>query len=404
MPSNRLDQTLAAELAELRETGTDKGEEAVVTAVVPPSSGFGPRYRLQGSDRDFLRMNSNSYLGLSRHPAVLDAEETATRTFGAGPGAVRFISGTYKAHIDLENRLARFHGREGAIIYSSAYAAVVSTLGSLITPDTVVLSDELNHNCIINAIRMSRPAARAVYPHLDIDSLDSELGDAAAAGSRALIVTDGVFSMRGDYADLAAISDVAARYDGAFPENVVVVVDDSHGVGAYGDTGRGTEEVTGGQVDVLIGTLGKAFGVNGGYVAASETVATYLREKGPMYIYSNPITVGEAAAAEMSVSVLESPEGQELLRHLTAMTERFESGLVDAGFETIPGPHPVVPLMVRDTEKTAALVGHLFDNGILATGLNYPVVPKGDEEIRFQINADHTEADIDYALDVLRGF
>lgn len=404
MPSNRLDQILAAELAELRETGTDKAEEAVVMAVVPPSSGFGPRYRLQGSDRDFLRMNSNSYLGLSRHPAVLDAEETATRTFGAGPGAVRFISGTYKAHIDLENRLARFHGREGAIIYSSAYAAVVSTLGSLITPDTVVLSDELNHNCIINAIRMSRPAARAVYPHLDMDSLDSELSDAAEAGSRALIVTDGVFSMRGDYADLAAINEVAARYDGAFPENVVVVVDDSHGVGAYGDTGRGTEEVTGGQVDVLIGTLGKAFGVNGGYVAGSETVTTYLREKGPMYIYSNPITVGEAAAAEMSVSVLESPEGQELLRHLTAMTERFESGLVDAGFETIPGPHPVVPLMVRDTEKTAALVGHLFDDGILATGLNYPVVPEGDEEIRFQINADHTEADIDYALDVLRGF
>lgn len=404
MPSDRLDQTLAAELAELRETGTDKGEEAVVTAVVPPSSGFGPRYRLQGSDRDFLRMNSNSYLGLSRHPAVLDAEETATRTFGAGPGAVRFISGTYKAHIDLENRLARFHGREGAIIYSSAYAAVVSTLGSLITPDTVVLSDELNHNCIINAIRMSRPAARAVYPHLDMDSLDSELSDAAEAGNRALIVTDGVFSMRGDYADLAAINEVAARYDGAFPENVVVVVDDSHGVGAYGDTGRGTEEVTGGQVDVLIGTLGKAFGVNGGYVAASETVATYLREKGPMYIYSNPITVGEAAAAEMSVSILESPEGQELLHHLAAMTEKFESGLVDAGFETIPGPHPVVPLMVRDTEKTAALVGHLFENGILATGLNYPVVPKGDEEIRFQINADHTEADIDYALDVLGDF
>ena len=404
MPSNRLDQTLAEELAELRETGTDKGEEAVVTAVIPPSSGLGPRYRLQGSDRDFLRMNSNSYLGLSRHPAVLDAEETATRNFGAGPGAVRFISGTYKAHIDLENRLARFHGREGAIIYSSAYAAVVSTLGSLITSETVVLSDELNHNCIINAIRMSRPAARAVYPHLDMDSLDSELSDAAETGNRALIVTDGVFSMRGDYADLAALNEVAARYDGAFPENVVIVVDDSHGVGAYGDTGRGTEEVTGGQVDVLIGTLGKAFGVNGGYVAGSETLTQYLREKGPMYIYSNPITVGEAAAAEMSVSVLESPEGEELLRHLAAMTESFESGLVDAGFETIPGPHPVVPLMVRDTEKTAALVQHLFDNGILATGLNYPVVPKGDEEIRFQVNADHTEADIDYALDVLRDF
>jgi glycine C-acetyltransferase len=349
-------------------------------------------------------MNSNSYLGLSQHPAVIDAEERATRSFGTGPGAVRFISGTYQAHVDLEARLAAFHGREGSIIYSSAYAAVVSTLSSLITADTVVLSDELNHNCIINAIRMSRPAARAVYPHLDMDTLDRELSGVAEQGKRALVVTDGVFSMRGDFADLSAINEVAARYDGAFPENVVVAVDDSHGVGAYGATGRGTEEVTDGEVDVLIGTLGKAFGVNGGYVTASSTVTTYLRERGPMYIYSNSISVGEAAAAEMSVSILDSLEGAELLAHLAAMTSRFETGLVDAGLETIPGPHPVVPLMVRDTDQTAALVSHLFDNGILATGLNYPVVPKGAEEIRFQVNADHTETDIDQVLEVLGAF
>jgi len=404
MPSDRLNQTLAAELDELAQSGTDKGEESVVTAVVAPRAGVGPRYRLAGSDRDFLRMNSNSYLGLSQHPAVLDAEERATRSFGAGPGAVRFISGTYQAHVDLEARLAAFHAREASIIYSSAYAAVVSTLGSLITPETVVLSDELNHNCIINAIRMSRPAARAVYGHLDMDALDRELSGVAEQGKRALVVTDGVFSMRGDFADLSAINEVAARYDGVFPENVVVAVDDSHGVGAYGATGRGTEEVTDGEVDVLIGTLGKAFGVNGGYVTASSTVTTYLRERGPMYIYSNPISVGEAAAAEMSVSILDSSEGAELLAHLAAMTSRFETGLVDAGFETIPGPHPVVPLMVRDTGQTAALVSHLFDNGILATGLNYPVVPKGDEEIRFQVNADHTETDIDHALEVLGAF
>ncbi|HEX6286692.1 MAG TPA: aminotransferase class I/II-fold pyridoxal phosphate-dependent enzyme [Acidimicrobiia bacterium] len=404
MPIDRLDQTLAAELQELRQTGTDKGAESVVTEVVPPRSGVGPRYRLAGDDREFLRMNSNSYLGLSSHPAVLDAEEAATRRFGAGPGAVRFISGTYQHHLDLENRLAGFHGREAAVIYSSAYAAVVSTLSSLITPETVVLSDELNHNCIINAIRMSRPADRAVYPHLDTEALDRLLAEATDRGSRALVVTDGVFSMRGDYADLRAISSVADEHDSAFAENVVVVVDDSHGVGAYGSTGRGTEEVTSGQADVLIGTLGKAFGVNGGYVVGSETVTTYLRERGPMYIYSNPITPGEAAAADMAVSILDSPEGAELLAHLRSMTMRFESGLVEAGFETIPGPHPVVPLMVRDTETTAALVAHLFENGVLATGLNYPVVPKGDEEIRFQVNADHTVADIDYVLTVLDGF
>lgn len=404
MPIDRLDQTLAAELEGLRQTGTDKGDESVVVEVFPPRSGMGPRYRLAGHDREFLRMNSNSYLGLSRHPAVLEAEETATRRFGAGPGAVRFISGTCQPHLDLEARLAGFHGREDAIIYSSAYAAVVSTLSSLITPQTVVLSDELNHNCIINAIRMSRPAGRAVFPHLDIDSLDRSLGDASGKGSRALVLSDGVFSMRGDFADLGAMGQVADKHDAEFAENVVVVVDDSHGVGAYGSTGRGTEEVTSGRADVLIGTLGKAFGVNGGYVVGSRVVTTYLRERGPMYIYSNPITPGEAAAADMAISILDSPEGAELLAHLGAMTSRFEKGLVDAGFETIPGPHPVVPMMVRDTEKTAALVSHLFENGILATGLNYPVVPRGDEEIRFQVNADHTVADVDYVLGVLDGF
>ncbi|MGD2060134.1 MAG: pyridoxal phosphate-dependent aminotransferase family protein, partial [Acidimicrobiia bacterium] len=352
MPSERLDQVLNAELEELSRSGTDKGAEAVVTDVLPPRSGLGPRYRLAGQERDFLRMNSNSYLGLSRHPAVIDAEEGATRRFGAGPGAVRFISGTYQAHVDLESRLAGFHHRESSIVYSSAYAAVVSTLSSLIDEDTVVLSDELNHNCIINAIRMSRPAARAVYTHLDMAALDRELEGAAELGRRVIVVTDGVFSMRGDFADLGAINEVAARHDPSFPENVVVVVDDSHGVGAYGASGRGTEEVTSGRADVLIGTLGKALGVNGGYVVGSETMTHYLREKGPMYIYSNPITPGEAAAAEMSVTILDSPEGSELLAHLAAMTTKFEKGLVEAGFETIPGPHPVVPLMVRDTERT----------------------------------------------------
>lgn len=395
---------LAEEVATLAGAGTAKGAESVITAVVEPRDGLGRRYRLEGSDRDFIRMNSNSYLGMSHHAAVKSAEESVTGRFGAGPGAVRFISGTYLAHTDLERRLAAFHGREAAMAYSSAYAAVLSTLSSLITSETVVLSDSLNHNCIINGVRMARPAQRHVYPHLDMSALDRALGESAGTAKRAVVVTDGVFSMRGDYADLAAIGKVAASHDASYPENVVVVVDDSHGIGAYGATGRGTEEVTGGISDILIGTLGKALGVNGGYVTGTESLIAYLRETGPMYIYSNPITAGEAAAAEMATSILDSPEGAEMLRHLREMTARFESGVVAAGFETIPGPHPVVPLMVRDTDRTRALVQHLFDNGVLATGLNYPVVPKGDEEIRFQVNAGHTEADIDEVLAVLGSF
>ena len=402
MPHDRLDAILSGEVDGLRAAGTSKGQESVITEVIPSDLGRGPRFRLAGSDQEFLRMNSNGYLGLALHPAVIGAEETATREFGVGPGAVRFISGTYRTHVDLEARLATFHGRQRAMIFSSAYAAVVSTLTSLITPETVVFSDALNHNCIINGLKMARPAARDVYPHVDFEELDQQLGRAAGTATRALVVTDGVFSMRGDHADLAALREVVRAHDSDFPENVVVVVDDSHGVAAYGSTGRGTEEVTGsGPADVLIGTLGKGFGVNGGYVAGSERLVSFLREKAPMYIYSNPITVGEAAASIAAIDVVDSEEGVAMLAHLAAMTSKFEAGLVDLGFETIPGPHPVVPLMVRDTERTSTLVKHLFDNGILATGLNFPVVPKGDEEIRFQVNANHTEGDIDLVLAVL---
>lgn len=404
MPHDRLDSVLAAQVKDLQAAGTAKGDELVIVDVEPPSGGLGRRYRLAGDDRSFLRMNSNSYLGLSHHPAVVGAEELASRRFGAGPGAVRFISGTYQPHVGLEQRLAAFHRRTESIIFSSAYAAVVSTLSSLITPETVVLSDELNHNCIINGLRMSRPAARGVYAHLDYDELDHSLAESQGKARRAVIVTDGVFSMRGDFADLSRLGQIAAAHDQHFEENVVLVVDDSHGVGAFGATGRGTEEVTDGVADVLIGTLGKAFGVNGGYVAGSRETVGFLRERAPMYIYSNPITVGEAAAAVASIDVLDSEEGSQLLTHLASMTEKFQAGLVNIGLETIPGPHPVVPLMVRDTKRTSQLVAHLHRNGILATGLNFPVVPQGQEEIRFQVNADHTTADIDFVLEVLAGF
>ena len=279
-------------------------------------------------------------------------------------------------------------------------------MAPLITKDSVVISDELNHNCIINAIRLSRPAGKGIYAHNDMAELERVLGEAAAAGTyrRCILVTDGIFSMRGDHAPLDQVAAIARRFDEAFPENVVLVVDDSHGVGAIGRTGRGTEEHTGAQADVLVATLGKALGVNGGYVATSARVVQYLREKAPFYIYSNPITPGEAAAADKALEILDSPEGLGLLEHLRAMTARFEGGLQRLGYETIEGPHPVVPLMVRDTERTHQLVAWLKDHGVLGTGLNYPVVPRGDQEIRFQISASHTPADIDAVLEVLAAF
>ncbi|MFT5182057.1 MAG: glycine C-acetyltransferase [Alphaproteobacteria bacterium] len=406
MPDDRLAKLLSNELTNMGAAGRRKGREIVFTGVVPPHGDKGPRYLLEGEgEKPFLRMNANNYLGMARRPEIVAAEEAAVRAFGAGPGAVRFISGTWAPHVELEQRLAGFHGREAAMIFSSAYSAVMGVLPPLISEATAVISDELNHNCIINAVRLSRPREKHVYPHLDMAALEENLAKASETWRRAIIVTDGVFSMRGDHAPLDEISALARKYDDVFPENVLVVVDDSHGVGAFGETGRGTEEFTNSPpVDLLVATLGKAFGVNGGYVTGSNTLIGYLRETSPFYVFSNPITPGEAAAAKAAVDLLDSSPGLALLDHLRAMTVRFETGLLALGFETIPGEHPVVPLMVRDTEKTCRLVAHMNERGVLATGLNYPVVPRGDEEIRFQISADHTPADIDEALAALAKF
>jgi len=405
MPTDRLTPVLDEKLGELRSAGRLKGAETVTSGVVAPAGGKGPRFLLEGhGNRGFLRMNSNSYLGLSLATRVMAAEEEAVRRYGAGPGAVRFISGTWTPHTKLEKRLADFHGRKAAMLFSSAYATVMGVLPQLISDRTVVISDELNHNSIINAISLARPAEKRIYKHLDLAELTRQLGAFTGKCARAVVVTDGVFSMRGDHAPLDDIMRIAAQFHPLYAEGVVVVADDSHGVGAFGSTGRGTEEVVGAGVDVLIGTLGKAFGVNGGYVVAAPSIVGYLRETSPFYVYSNPITPGEAEAARCAVDRVDSEEGRALLAHLRTMTQRFRDGLRKLGLETIAGEHPVVPLLVRDTARTAQLVKHLRDSGILATGLAFPVVPRGEEEIRFQICADHTTADIDEALTALAAF
>jgi glycine C-acetyltransferase len=401
MPLERLETVLKGHLETLTTEGRCKGKEHVVREIIPAAHGRGPRYLLGGHDKPFLKMNSNNYLGLSLHPKVIHAEEEAARKYGVGPGAVRFISGTYQPHVDLERTLAAFHDSEEAVLFSSAYAAIVSTIVSLVTPDTALISDELNHNCIINAGKLARPKEKYVYKHLDLADLEAKLELASQSCQRALVVTDGVFSMRGVHAPLADIAKLVQRFDERFTENAVLVVDDSHGVGAFGMAGRGTEEVTQSRCDVLVGTLGKAFGVNGGYVVGSATFTTYLRETAPMYIYSNPITPSEAAAANKVLEIVQASEGQRLLGHLRELLSKFRTGLDELGFETLPGVHPVVPLMVRDTSKTIALVKQLFDGGILATGLRYPVVPRGDESIRFQLNADQTLGDVKEVLKVL---
>ena len=405
MSMKALERILNESLNDLKTKGTFKGKEMVITGLKPAEPGKGPRYYIEGQgDKEFLKMNGNSYLGLSLNQEVIEAEEEGARKFGAGPGAVRFISGTYYPHTELEKRLAKFHGREAAMIFSSAYSTVMGILTPLISNDTIVISDELNHNCIINAIRLSRPAGKAIYKHLNMIELDAKLKENIGKGKRAIVLTDGIFSMRGDYAPLDSIVDICKKLDSKYEEGVITVVDDSHGVGSFGKTGRGIEEYTNRKADILVSTLGKALGVNGGYVVASSTIINYLRETAPFYIYSNPITASEAAASMKALQILDSERGLNLLEHMRSLTKQFEDGLQQLGFEIISSDHPVIPLMIRDTQKTTELVKYLFNNGILATGLNYPVVPKGDEEIRFQIAADQTEKDIDYVLDVLKKY
>jgi len=403
---DKLNGALRSELDDAQSAGTLKGAEMVITKVIPASGEKGPRVLLEGyQEQEFLKMNSNSYLGMSLHKDVIAAEEQATAEFGTGPGAVRFISGSYKAHLNLENKLAEFHNRPAGMIFSSAYVAVMGVLVPLITKETTVISDALNHNCIINAMRLTRPIAKLIFKHLDMLEFEKTLQSAVGTCKRVVAVTDGIFSMRGDYAPLDRFAELCRKYSAEFEEGVISVVDDSHGVGAFGKTGRGTEEYTNAEgINVLVATLGKALGVNGGYVVSSETVIEYLREKAPMYIYSNPITVSEASAAHKALEILDSPEGITLLERLRDLTKRFEKGLIALGYEVIESEHPIVPLMVRDTERTAKLVQHLVANGVLSAGLNFPVVPRGDEEIRFQVSAEHTEYDIDFALSVLKRF
>lgn len=406
MPLNRFVQNLKAEIGMLEAGGIAKGDELIVTEVIPPRHGQGPRFKLQGfGDQEFLRMNSNSYLGMSFRKDVIKAEEQAVHRYGVGPGAVRFISGTYDVHVELEKRLAAFHGREACMITSSAYSSVLGVIASLTTSETIIISDELNHNCIINGMRLARPRDKKVYKHLNLYDLEECIKESVGRCEHLLVITDGVFSMRGVYAPLDRICEVVLKYNDKFPRDIVLMVDDSHGVGALGDTGRGTEELTNAKgVDILVATLGKALGVNGGYIVSSPEIVRYLREKSSLYIYTNPITPPEAAAALKALEILDSAEGRKLVAHLHAMTKRFEEGMMALGYETLESPHPVAPLLVRDTDRTTRLVRFLRDNGVLATGLNYPVVPRGDQLIRFQVNADHTPGDIDFVLDILKRF
>lgn len=399
-----LDAGLRRDVDALAAEGRAKAPERIIVDCIPAEGARGPRYKLAGhGDQEFIRMNSNSYLSLSHHPQVIAAADEATHRFGAGPGAVRFIDGTFSAHVELEERIAAFVGRPAAKIFNSAYTTNLGLALALQNQKTFWIGDALNHNCIIRAMRIARvPSAnKAIFPHNDMDALKAAIEGVPDGIERVIVIFDGVFSMRGDRAPIDQINEVLAPHRQRFKEGLVTVVDDSHGIGAYGLTGRGTEEMCGAKVDITVGTFGKAFGVNGGFVGASEAVIEAVRQKADTYIYTNPLSVADCAAAKAAVDIADSPEGLARLTNVRERIAQFRAGLDRLGHESIPGDHPVVPLMVRDTEKTIRMVDGFTAGGVLVVGLNYPVVPQGDQTIRFQINAAHTEADIDEVLGVL---
>jgi len=406
MSLEALDKALELELEALKTEGRAKPPERVIVGYLPPQGDKGPRYRLQGAERDFIRMNSNSYLSLSNHPEVIRAADEATHALGVGPGAVRFIDGTFSYHVALEECIARFMGKSAAKIFNSAYTANCGLALAISNPKTYWIGDQLNHNSIIRAMRIANVPSenKAIYTHNDMDSLRKCLEEVPAGMERVAVIFDGIFSMRGDFTPIDRIEAIAAAHRNRFKEGLVTVVDDSHGIGAYGATGRGTADHTGAQPDIVIGTFGKAFGANGGFIAASSTLIEAVRQRADTYIYTNPLSVADCAAAAQALAICDGPEGRQRLEHLQQMTARFRRGIEALGWQSIPGPHPIVPLLVRDTPRTHQLVRHLFERGILAVGLTFPVVPRGDETIRFQVNAAHTAADIDVVLNALNDF
>ena len=369
----------------------------------PARAGKGPRVLLEGQGaREFLKMNSNGYLGLAQDPRLIEAEDAASRALGVNPGAVRFIDGTTRYHKELEEKLAAFHQREAAKVFSCAYMANLGVAIALCTRNTYVISDELNHNSIVRALRIAGvPSAnKGIYEHNDVHELAKALDNVPAGTERVIVIFDGVFSMRGDYAPLKDIVKVCKTRHGKFRDGVLTIVDDSHGTAAYGLTGRGTPEVAGeSDVDVITSTLGKAFGAEGGYAASTAEIIEIVRQRADTYIYTNPVSPGAANAGMPSLAIVDSAEGRQKIAAVKQNAEYFRKGIEGLGFETIPGVHPIVPVLIRDTGRVRAMVKALFEHGILATGLAFPVVPAGDETIRIQLSAAHTRADLDYVLE-----
>ncbi len=356
------------------------------------------RTKMQGRG-DVVILSSNNYLGLCNAPEVVAAGKRALDQFGAGTGSVRFICGTFTIHRELEEALARFVGCESSLTYVSCWNANEGLVPTLLGEQDIVISDQLNHASIIDSIRLAKTITKcqtAVYRHSDMADLEDKLKAAKRARLR-LIFTDGVFSMEGDIAKLPDIVPLARKYD------AVVAMDDSHGTGVLGHSGRGTAEHYGmvGQVDIITSTLGKALGgAAGGFTAGPAALADYLTQRSRPQLFSNalpPTVAGSALAAVQYVQ-----RHPELVTRLHEHARYFRERLLALGFKPLPGDTPIVPVILGETAQAIRMSEALLDEGVFVTGFGYPVVPQGHARIRCQLSAAHTRDDLDFALGAFR--
>ncbi|MGN7800473.1 glycine C-acetyltransferase [Leifsonia sp. 22587] len=376
---------IATQLEEIEEAGLTKRERSI----------HGPQSALITADgHEVLNFCANNYLGLADHPALRDAAKSALDDWGYGMASVRFICGTQEQHLELERRVSRFLGTEATILFSSCFDANGGVFETLFTAEDAIVSDELNHASIIDGIRLSK-AQRYRYKNRDLDDLRTQLQAARDAGARfTVVVTDGVFSMDGYIAPLAEICDLADEF------GALVFVDDSHAVGFVGEHGRGTPEFCGvsDRVDIYTGTFGKALGgASGGYVSSRREIVDLLRQRARPYLFSNTLAPSIVAGTLAALDLLE--QSDHLRAQLVTNAELFRRLMTEAGFDLLPGAHPIVPVMFGDAALTARIADEMQRQGVYVTAFSYPVVPKGRARIRVQLSAAHTEEEIRRCVD-----
>jgi glycine C-acetyltransferase len=351
----------------------------------------GARARFDG--RDVINLASNNYLGLANHPRLDRAAADAALELGAGSGAVRTIAGSMTSHRELERRFAAFKHAEDALMFQSGFTANAGTVAAILSKEDVIVSDQLNHASIIDGARLSRAEIK-VFPHKDVEAADTLLAETARPGRRQLLITDGVFSMDGDIAPLPGLVEVAER------RGAIMMLDDAHATGVLGAGGAGTVDHFGlhGRVDVQVGTLSKAIGVLGGFIAGPPHLIAWLQNRGRPYLFSTSAPPSVVAACLAALDVI--GDEPERLERLWSNTAALKAGLHDLGFDTGASETPITPVITGEEEATQAFARRLFEEGVFCPAIVFPTVARGQARVRTIVTADHTAEDLAEALEI----